>query len=307
MNKNNKIYLIILAVLVVLFLITKMNNKTEKIIDFFDVDSVKIAKFSVTDANGTITLQNVNGSWEITDPIQYKADQAKVENVFDKVLNAKTSSLPLSDSQQSLPNYELQDSVAVFLTFFDVNDKVLDATYFGKMKGQSKTPARKENSNEVFLLDQSVHYLLKADTQNWREKTVTTIEEESIEKISVLYDDSGYELSKQDTAWFYADGDNTATLKEDNSTVRSIVTALKRVTSTQFKDNEFEKYEAALAKPDLEIGVVQLDGNSVYLRLAKDDESKYVMQLNNDTETLFIQHEGWAKRFMKTFQDFEEK
>jgi hypothetical protein len=306
MNKNNKIYLIILAVLVILFLITKMNNKTEKIINFFDVDSVKIAKFSIKDAKGEITLEKMNDSWQITDPINYQADQVKIENIFKRVLIAQTSSLPLSDKENSLSNYELQDSLAILLTIYDQNDKTLDATYFGKLKGQSKTPARKKDSNEVYLLDQSVSYLLKSDTQYWREKTVATIEEESIEKISVLYADHGYELTKEDTAWVYADGENVLTLKEDNSTLRSLVNSLKRITSTQFKDNEFEKYEAALAKPDLEIGIVQLDGNSIYLRLAKSEDSKYVMQLNNDTETLFVQYEGWVKRFQKTFEDFNK-
>lgn len=306
MNKNNKIYLIILAVLVILFLITKMNNKTEKIINFFDIDSVKIAKFSIKDAKGEITLEKMNDSWQITDPIIYQADQAKIGNIFERVLIAQTSSLPLSDKENSLSNYELQDSLAILLTIYDQNDKTLDATYFGKLKGQSKTPARKKDSNEVYLLDQSVSYLLKSDTQYWREKTVATIEEESIEKISVLYADHGYELTKEDTAWVYADGENVLTLKEDNSTLRSLVNSLKRITSTQFKDNEFEKYEAALAKPDLEIGIVQLDGNSIYLRLAKSEDSKYVMQLNNDTETLFVQYEGWVKRFQKTFEDFNK-
>lgn len=306
MNKNNKKYIAILAVLIAIFIITKVNNKTEKIINFFDIDSVDVVKFVFQNANGSLTIEKINESWQIVDPIQYNADQIKVGNIFDRVLKSQTSSLPLSESENSLANYELQDSVATLLSFYGKNDKKLDAAYFGKLKGQSKTPARKENSNEVFLLDQSVSYLLKADTQTWREKTIVEIEQESIEKVSVLYDDMGYEISRNDTAWVYEDGKDSIVLEDDNTNLKTILNALKKVTSSQFKDGEFEKYEAKLVAPNLEIGVVLLDGNSVYLRLAKDEESKYIMQKDNDTETLFVQYEGWVKRFQKTAEDFKK-
>ncbi len=306
MNKNNKIYLIILAVLIILFLLTKIDTKTERIISFFKVDSLDVIKFSLEDANGLLMLEKQGGTWQITEPIEYPADQTNVRNLLEKTLTAETSKLPLSESESSLPNYELQDSLAVSLMLYGKNDKILDAAYFGKMKGQAKTPARKKDSFKVHLLSESLNYYMKADPQTWRDKTVAAIDKESIEKISILYDDIGFELTRGDTAWFYEDGENSLVVKDNNSALSTIFSSLRRITSTQFKDNEYEKYEEILTKPDLEIAVITLDGKATYLRLAREDDKNYVMQKDSKTKTLFVQYESWVKRFFKTFEDFKE-
>jgi len=309
MSKSNKIYLGILIVLVIIFLITKMNDKTEKIVRFFTVDSTDVIKIAITDLQGNVVIDRTDGMWKITDPIQYPSDETRVNNMFSKLINAETSNLPLTDSAESLANYDIADSVATLVTFYDKNDKILAETYIGRMKGQMKTPARHKGSNKVYLLNESLTYMIKSDVQNWRDKNVAEIEQDSIDKISVIYGDQGYEISRQDSVWLFEDGKHSQVIPENNSALKMIFSGLKMITSSKFHDNEYDKYEALLANPTLEIGVTQLDDNNVYLRLAKeiDDEKNYVMQKNDDTEHLFVQHESWAKRFMKSFEDFQDK
>ena len=99
MNKNNKKYIAILAVLITIFIITKSNNKIEKIINFFDIDSTEIVKIEISSFSDTLILESINNSWQITSPIEYLADQYQVKNFFDIVLNIETSSLPISESE----------------------------------------------------------------------------------------------------------------------------------------------------------------------------------------------------------------
>lgn len=307
MNKNNKIYLVLLAVLVILFLVTKLNDKTEKVINFFKIDSLAISRFSLKDANNRILIENQKGAWQIIEPINYPADNIRVNDLIDKLLSARTSNLPLSESEQSLPNYQLQDSLAVLLTFYGKNDKVLDAAYFGQIPGQMQTPARRTDNFKVYLLDQSLYNNLKAETSNWREKIVAEVDKDSIEKIAVLYNEMGYELSRSDTAWVFEDGSVSLDIAADNPSLRTLFSALSKITTTQFKDHEYENYQKLLQKPDMEIVVSQLDGNSLYLRLAKEEEDKnYILQKDNLTDHLFVQYESWLNRFRKTAADFKK-
>ena len=305
MNKNNKKYIAILAVLIAIFIITKTNNKTEKIINFFDVDSTKIAKIEISSFSDTLILESVNNSWQITSPIEYMADQYQVENFFNKVLKVETSSLPISESEASFATYELSDSLATCIKLYNVKDKLLEEAYFGKMKGQANTPARKKGSNKVYRLNESVSYQIKPDLKIWREKEVTAIEKEAIEKISVLYGNEGYELIRTDSLWQYEDGTESISIQDDNSVLTMIFSGLRKVRSTKFIDFEWEKYETKLANPDLEVGINMFDGSTVYLRLAKDDEKNYVMQKDNITDHLFIQHQNWVDRFSKKAEDFK--
>lgn len=306
MNKNNRKYIAVLAVLIAIFIITKTNDKTEKIINFFDVDSMKIARIELSTLIDTLVMAKVNDAWQIEKPIEYTADQIRVENFFKKVMKAETSNLPVSESKSSLEKYELTDSLATMMKLIDAKGKVLEAAYFGKMKGESNTPVRRENSNKVYRLGENVSYYLKPDLQAWREKTVAKIEETAIEKISILHGDEGFEISRSDSLWMFDDGSNSFSIDNENSSLRQIFSALKQITSSKFKDNEYALFEAKLANPDLEIGINILDGTNVYLRLAKEGEKDYIMQKDNFTETLYVQYESWAKRFLKSAVDFQE-
>jgi Domain of unknown function (DUF4340) len=305
MNKNNKKYIAILAALIAIFIITQTNNKTEKIINFFDVDSVDIARIELSTISDTLTIAYQNNEWMITNPIEYKATQYQVENFFKKVLNVQTSSLPISESEASFATYELTDSMATCVKLYNAKDKLLAEAYFGKMKGQANTPARMKDSKKVYRLNESVSYQLKPDVQTWREKEVTAIDKDAIEKISVLCGNEGYELTRTDSLWQYDDGTESVSIDNENKTLTMIFSGLRKVNSSKFKDFEWDKYETKLAAPDLEVGVNMLDGSTVYLRLAKDDEKNYVMQKDNMTDHLFTQHQNWVDRFTKKAVDFK--
>jgi hypothetical protein len=306
MNKRNRLYLIILVVLVLLFVITRLNNRTEKIISFFKFDFSRISSFSLEDTNGRINFLKTGENWQITEPIDYAADDIRVNDLLEKLMTAKTSNLPLAEGETSLANYQLQDSIAVLCSFYDNNGKILDQAYFGNLSGLTKTPARKKGSHKVFLLDQNVDYTMKPDLKNWRNKIIAEVEKESIEKLAILYDDYGYEISRSDTAWVYNDGMNEIILDENNSTLRTIFSALGKITTTQFRDFQYEQYEKNLMNPALEIAIFMMDGSKLYLRIAAAEENNFILQKNDITDHLFIQYESWLKRFQKTADDFKK-
>ena len=87
--------------------------------------------------------------------------------------------------------------------------------------------------------------------------------------------------------------------------MRTILTSLAKVNVTDFVDDGIEGYLAKLQNPVLEIGINMYDGNTYYLRIAQEDENKHILQVNNETEHLYLVYKSWLSKFEKTAEDFK--
>ena len=70
-------------------------------------------------------------------------------------------------------------------------------------------------------------------------------------------------------------------------------------------DEEIDANLFKLHNPALEIGINMYDGRKYYLRAAKDEDNKYLLQVNNDTEHLYTIYENWLNKFQKKAEDFK--
>lgn len=308
MSKQNKIYLVVLLVLVIIFAITKMNNNVEKRIKFFDVDSISIASLEIADLQDTIRIAKQNDSWQIIDPIQYPTDETKINNFFERVIKVKTSSLPIAEEESSFEKYELTDSLATELTLFDENDQILDRSLIGKSQDYNNTPARKKGKNKIFRLESNISYLVKAELSNWRKKIVAEFEEADIAKINIDSEQNDYSISFADTTWQYKSGKEQFKIDNENENLRRIFSGLKRINSTKFIDNEFEKYEEELKSPQATISVEKFDGSTMIFKLIPhEEEKKFILQKNDETKTLYIVYQSWLDRYLKEAEDFQKE
>jgi hypothetical protein len=131
------------------------------------------------------------------------------------------------------------------------------------------------------------------------------IDENNITKISVIWENNAYELVPADSLWRYDDGKNSIGVDFNNKTLRDILTTLSKLKITNFVDDEYEKYEQKLQMPELEIGIELFDGTSHYLRIALDEDPKYVLQFDNSTDHLYSIYSNWVKKFSKEVMDFK--
>jgi len=56
MNKKNLIPIIVLALLIIVFVITKLNDKTERRINFFRFDSTQVYAIEISSTEDTLKL-----------------------------------------------------------------------------------------------------------------------------------------------------------------------------------------------------------------------------------------------------------
>ncbi len=305
MNKKQKIYIGILVVLVIVFLITKMGNNVEKRINFFQVDSTKIKTIEISNIKDTLRLSKQNDIWKIVYPFENDANEYQIKNIFSKVLKVKTSNLPISESESSFDTYKVTNSQGTWIKFIDENKNVLDEAIIGESSSSKTTPARRPDKAKIFKLEDNINYIITANTDNWREKTILEIEENNISKISVICDKYAYELSPSDSLWHYTDSNNTLGVNFNNKALRDILSTLSKLTVNEFVDNKYEEYKEKLNFPNLEIGIKLFDGSTHYLRVAMDKEPKYVLQLDNDKYFLYSVYSDWIEKFTKEAMDFK--
>jgi len=304
MNKKQKISIVILAVLIILFMITKLNDKTERRISFFDVDSVQVDKIEIVAIGDTLLLVKSSIGWMLSHPIEYPVNPYKMKQFFEDVLKVETSNLPISEEEGSFETYKLTDSLATILKIYGKNDKLLDHSLVGKSSSYNNSPARKQGNNKIFRLEKNITNYLKTDPKQWRKREVLELDKKQIAKISILYEDTGYELTATDTLWQYEDGEESITIQHSNPALGTILNSVVKVNVTDFIDKEIDIYLAKLQNPTLEVGINTYNGNKYYLRAALDDESKYVLQVNNETDHLYLVYKSWVNKFMKTAEDF---
>lgn len=92
MNKSTRTLLIIFALLAVIYFLffrTKERVSSDKKIDakLFVADSTKIDKIELVRKTDAVTLEKVNGVWQITKPINYQADTSSVYQMLKDLKN----------------------------------------------------------------------------------------------------------------------------------------------------------------------------------------------------------------------------
>lgn len=305
MNKKQTIYIGILVVLIILFLITKMGNNVEKRINFFQADSTKIVTIEISNIKDTLRLSKKNDEWMLVYTFEYPTNEYQINNIFSKVLNITTSNLPISESESSYDTYKVNNSQGTWIRFFDENNNVLDEAIIGKSSSSSSTPARRPDDNKIYKLENNINYIITANSDNWREKTILEIEEYNISKISILSELNAYELTPSDSLWNYVDDKSTLGVDFNNKTLLDILSTLSKLTVNGFIDNKFEDYKEKLISPDLEIGIELFDGSTHYIRVAIDNNSKYILQFDNNEIFLYSVYKDWVDKFTKEAMDFK--
>ena len=302
MNKKNLIPIVVLALLIIIFVITKLNDKTERRINFFRFDSIQVYAIEITSSEDTLELAKIDNNWMIEYPVNYPPVKLKIDDIFKKVLQVETSSIPITES--SFEKFNVTDSLGTLLVFYDKNNKVLEEVLIGKSGNYNYSYARRKDDAKVYQLYTNISYSIDPVVSSWRKKEIIEIPEQDISRVFVSYDGNSYSLSATDSLWMYQDDETGFSIKETNSSLKSIISAIKKFTVTDFIDNKFEDYQQKFENPDVEVTVELFNDEPINLKFIEHEEKKLALQKNDETEHLYIIYESWVNRFKKSEEDF---
>ncbi len=309
MDKKNVIYLVILLALVAIFIIVKTTGKErETFFRIIDVDSTQIAKVKMFDKGDTLVLENRQGTWMITQPMEFPAGARKVGDLFSYVIKGRASSIPLAENESSHDAFNVSAAKGKSLELYDNAGNLLSSIVIGSSDNPSYSNVRKTDSPIVYQFEENVLYKIDPRLATWRKKEILEIVPETIEAIDVKYSRNAYSITATDTSWVFHDANNDFAVTRTNRQLLKILNVLEKGRSGRFRDNEWDDWQSAFDDPVLDVTVTQKTGAKTRFQVAQiksEENSNLILKLNDDTSTLYQMSNDFVDRFTKSPEHFQ--
>ena len=300
MSKNNKILITILVIVIAIFAFTKLDNKTEKKINFFDVDSILIKKIEIKNGDEQIVLQKENSVWKMILPKVSELEDKAIARLFESGLNVTASSLPVSESASSHEIYNVSDSSGTQVKCYDEDNAIISSVILGKSSQWNNTPGRKADKDAVYRLDSNINTVFSTSADKWRKKELLFFFQENIKKLEVIYPPQKYSITRTDSLWKVELDAKTLYVEESNDFLQTIFGNLNNVKVAKFYDGDYAKVEELFNSPDMIINIEEMSGKNSTLTMVSDEMKKYrLLKINDDISQLYYVSDFWYDKFLK--------
>lgn len=291
MKKNTYTLLGILAVLVVvaIFLMNRpgeTNISAENSSFLIPVDSLAVDKIELNSPKGKVTLEKKGSEWFLTDPVNYRADQASVASVINQSKHLIVKEIVSSNpGKQSI--FQV-DSTGTAVTIYQ-NGRQHAQFVVGKPgQNYSETYVRKERSNDVVVVQGALTYSFNKAAKDWRDKTVSNVPKETIKEIAYQYSGEKFSLVMKDSVWMIGND------KAKSAEVTSLLSAVSNIQADDFIDTTISPAPKIAA-------TITVGGVQIRLSEAKEKDNYYA-QTSNSPQWYELQ--GWrAKQILKHKKD----
>lgn len=266
--------LIIVGVLGVIFVLLKV-FKEMKFERKLKISKEKITKVIITKKDSQITLTKSGEEWKIG---PYKCDKVEVESLLDDLEEMTIGDL-ISEDKEDFKEFEVDKEEGIMVKLFEGdNEKV--SFFIGKSGfafGQHYF--RYSDQNKIYLETGLERYSLDKSTDDWRDKTILSIERLTVENIEISYPKERVFLVQdiKTMKWYLDKIDKENEAKEDE--VNDFLSTLLNLEADGFI---YEPVE--LSEPEFTI-VVNSKAGKYKLDIfehKKDDETIYILKKEDD-------------------------
>lgn len=204
---NNKILIIILAVLVAAFVLTRLFRSPARetnldvstlSIDTASIDQVKI--LPAIDNRKEIRLMKEGNAWKVTrEQVTAAADKNRIRTLLGKLASMKPERI-VTRKKEKWNDYQVSDTTGTAVIALAKNAEVARFT-IGKDQ-MNVTFVRKDDDEEVYAVAGANASSFNQKFDDWRDQTFLRIDIDKISKITFTYPaDSSFVLSKKEKSW----------------------------------------------------------------------------------------------------------
>ena len=302
MSKKNLILLIIVIAGVVIYLATNKSlrtysteNKAEysKIFPKFDpenVDKIIIKKFM-----NTTTIEKQDSGWFVVDSaMTVRADSGNVKSLLKDLGNIEILSLR-SQSKKSHFKMKVDTLQGARITLLSGKDTLCDII-IGGMSGFGLTYVRKPDSDNVY---EAKGFLTRySSITDWRDKTIVSVEPESVKSFSFRFPEGGYKLERTDSGWIATDLKSGETVRADSTKVIAVLRSLSRFMAPTFPRLPDDTAGIDFSKPDYEAKILLNDGSEKNFAAyqTKKNDNVFVLK-SSERKVLLRVYKGTMRRF----------
>jgi hypothetical protein len=224
--------------------------------------------------------EKAQANWNVTSPVDAKADLASVENMLDKLSELEVSSVAAS-RKENHGKLGVDAAHGVHVKAYG-GDKLLADLYIGNSKSGG-TMVRQEGEDVVVAAKGSISYAFDRELKYLRDRVVTEIEPSSIKELTLTSAKGSYKFEKPEGGkWQQAKGEKAIKGFAD-SKVDSLAGTFARLHAADFNDPAEGAEAAGLNAPLATLVLTPKEGEPVKFELGKLDAAKneYVLRASN--------------------------
>jgi hypothetical protein len=300
MNKSTRNLLIVFVILVAIVYIffkgkDKINtqNVQEKL---FTADSSKIDKIQIDKTDGSITLEKVNGTWQVSKPVVYPADTNAITPILGNLQNFTIESIT-STNPEKFNNYldtVNNTHVTVYQEGKELGDFILGKYALSYLNSYIKKP----NENRILLASNLNQSLFTKPLKDFRNKIIFSLPTLALNKIEFRSTDSNrvnFDAVKDSTGRWFIGSDSIP-----HANIEGFLNNMANFTTEDFIDSNVTQF------PEPTYSITLLGGpQPVTINLYKMDTTPVNYMLKtNDNNQLFKFSESMAHNLMKKRTDF---
>ena len=253
--------------------------------------------------------QTAAGEWNLTAPIQAKADDTTVNNMLTTIVDEEVTRSLTPQEPTDLALYGLaQPPVVVHLV-------LQDGTALPKVSIGKDTPVgfsvyvQKEGDPQLHLTRQAFRLGLTKQVKELRDKTVLPFERDKVTRITIDTSETSIVLAKTDAGWTF---EHPAPYAVDASAVQTYLSTLEGIQAEDFVE-----------QPLLDLSAFGLDPARLTVSLHLGEDTKRTLSVGDeksvdagttqrylkrdDGETLYLVRAGLLKDLSKSVTDFRDQ
>jgi hypothetical protein len=230
-----------------------------------------------------IVLQRTDGGWQVaTDRgASYPADSSAVQTLFESLTELKTNSM-VSHKSARHELYEVSPETGLYVEALDREKRTLAEVLIGKSGPNIfSTYVRTTDSDAVYLVDGILQNTASKTLNEWRDKSVFSLDPEDVHAYTV-HGDCSLALRKNDTMWLTGP-ENTPV---DTGAVTKLMHRFAGLSAVDFAKGTLEEF--ALNEPSRTVTAKLGNGTQATLLLGADANAFQQYAKQADADTIYI-------------------
>ena len=274
---------------------TVFDLRDKRVIDF---QRTATHRFAIRQGDSQVVCQkNVDGVWEITEPIALKADAEAVDDLLFGVDALKVVRF-VDDQPKNLGPYGL-DAPSIEASFMapDTEPAIL---LIGKMKGDN-IYVKAQNAEPVFLVKKTLLDLVGMGVAGLRNKQILDFDSDDAAKIVLKHGDVSLTCQKQGTNWRLT---HPVQEQAKNGAVRGILQQVNQLTVQAFLAVSLPIATTRFDAPEIQLAITLKDRTEHLLEIGKPtDDAHHYGRLQNAPDTVFLLKKEIAENLKKAVDD----
>ncbi len=282
--------------------------------DVKKIDKITLSKAAGEDGGAATEIELVKkgDDWEVSKPVEAKANQANVKSLLDNLKTLKVSEL-IDPAKTGYEKFKVSDTEGLHAVFMKGTDTALDLR-FGENGGRGQM-TRVTGKDGVYAVKGYSSYLYDRDMKGWRDTVIFKFEESAVAAAVVTNEHGTFDFKKDGDKWSakFKDAKTGATKdleKFDEGKVKDMIRAYKTLNADGFAEKGKTDADLGLDKPTATVELTLSDGAKREIKVGATAEgtSRWVRASGvSDLVSISSWAADWALAEPTKFQKTEEK